>query len=117
MRITLAERPMDATAIMALRGRKHEFEFGAESHPDDFRCNACDAFAWSGGHEEPRAEDAAWAALRVLTMETPAIGPGMRETMDAWVMHLRAMYDGLTPIGFARQLSAEERSMLDAYSF
>ena len=117
MRITLAERPTDGAAIMAARERKHEFEFGAESHPDDFRCNACDAFAWSGGHEEPPAEAAAWSALLTLATQAPEIGPGMRETMDAWVRDLRAIYDGLTPFGFAPKLSAEERALLDAYEF
>lgn len=71
------------------------FTFGSASHPDDFRCQVCHHFAWSG--HEPKgawvgASDApdqlALAAMAMVLGGAPA-NPEFIDTLRAWVRDLR----------------------------
>lgn len=67
------------------------FVFGSESHPDDFRCQNCHHFAWSG---HPPA--AAWVgasdaperlalAAMIAVLGGAAASPELLETLKVWL--------------------------------
>jgi hypothetical protein len=73
------------------KGGTHPFVFGSESHPADFRCQACGHFAW-GWHEPAEAwgtdagviEKLAQAALDLAKASGMKLSPAMKETLLDW---------------------------------
>jgi hypothetical protein len=69
----------------------HAFVFGSESHPSDFRCQACGHFAW-GWHEPDDAwrseggaiELLAKAALDLVRIGQVKVSPAMAQTLRDW---------------------------------
>lgn len=73
------------------KGGTHPFVFGSQSHPADFRCQACGHFAW-GWHEPEDAwpvdvgaiEKLAQAALNLVEASGMKCSPAMKKTLHDW---------------------------------
>jgi hypothetical protein len=73
------------------KGGTHPFVFGSQSHPADFRCQACGHFAW-GWHQPEAAwtvdagaiEKLAQTALDLVAASGMKCSPAIRETLHDW---------------------------------
>ena len=88
------------------------FAFGSASHPDDFRCQICHHFAWSG-HAPAEAwhgssdapERLALRAMEMILSGATDYSPAMAETLRAWKTELRQ-----------RSLTPADQAILDRWA-